>query len=487
VIQTYHPDHSPQRLGQRLQAELQRQQQWEISPASPIAVRTAAQQSQITHMGLMLDAAVQKAQPRSQLPGKLARLPLIRSGKVQRLLLKVYNFLFKEQRTAQMGTIQAVRESAKLHQQMLEQLAVLEGFQQDFQTNLSTKLDAIDGQFEIFGRYFIDLKHRLTLAEQQLSRLRLPVDGIVQLDQISHSIAQLHQIDARLAHVETALQTMQQQHDAARQQHSEQDERLRYLQSQVAQQRRIQAMAIAAPNPVNPLADATTVDRPGTAATNQSLDGFYTAFEEEFRGSQSIIRERLKTYLPLLAEMSLSKTAPIVDLGCGRGEWLDLLRAEGYNPIGVDINAAMLEQCQARGLTVAQADALTYLQSLPDRSAAGVSGFHIVEHLPLEQLVGLIDEAFRVVQPGGFVLFETPNPQNVLVGSFSFYLDPTHRNPIPMEVLRFILRYSGFDQVVPIWANPSDLPRVVEDSELAKRFNTLFYGFMDYAVIGLKA
>lgn len=146
----------------------------------------------------------------------------------------------------------------------------------------------------------------------------------------------------------------------------------------------------------------------------------------------------------------------------------------------------MLEQCRAEGLNVIKADVLDHLQSLPDNSIAAITGFHIVEHLPFEALVQMMSESYRVIQPGGFVLFETPNPRNVLVGSFSFYLDPTHRNPIPPEVLQFLTRYSGFEQVTPIWVNPSDRPQVVEDSDLAKRFNELFYGFMDYAVMGLK-
>jgi SAM-dependent methyltransferase len=472
VIEIHQPNQSPQRIGERLQAEIKRQQQWEISPASPTSLRISSQQAQITHIGLILDAATQKSQPRTHLPGKFAQLPLISHGKVQRFLLKVYNFLFKEQRTAQMATIQALRESTKLHQQLLEQTQILESFQQDLQKALSPRLEAIDQQLVTIEQRLGLTEQRLGLTERQLGQLQLPETGIVQLDQLG----QISQISDRLTHVETSLQTMQTQY-------GDYDQRLRHLQSHISQQRRlIQALPTQHLEPqIAPLATGAIVpDR-------EPLDGFYSAFEEEFRGSQTIIRDRLKIYLPLIADMTFPRTAPILDLGCGRGEWLDLLQAAGYKTLGLDINAAMLEQCQTRGLKVVQGDAYSYLRSLPDDSLGGISGFHIVEHLPFEQLVGLIAEAFRVVQPGGFVLFETPNPQNVLVGSFSFYLDPTHRNPIPMEVMRFLLRYSGFDQVIPIWANASDLPHVVEDSELAKRFNALFYGFMDYAVIGLKA
>jgi SAM-dependent methyltransferase len=467
VIETHQPDQTPSRIGQRLQAEIRRQQQWEVSPSSPISVRSSSQQAQITHIGLILDAAAQKAQPRHQLPGKLARLPIVRHRKVQGFLLKVYNFLFKEQRTAQMATIQAMRESSKLHQQLLEQTQTLEGFLQDLQSAISPRLETIDYRL-------LALEQRLALTEQQLNRIQLPEHGIVQL-------SQLERLGDRLTSVESTIAGLQQDYDVY-------GERLRYIQAQLAQQRRL-IQASPDDRTVAPISDpGALLDRPAPEAigTAGDADGFYSAFEEEFRGSQAIIRERLKIYLPLIAEQSGAIGAPILDVGCGRGEWLELLQESGYDAIGIDINGAMVVQCQERGLNVQRHDVFEYLQALPDDSLGGISGFHIVEHLPFDRLVSLMAEAFRVVRPGGFVLFETPNPQNVLVGSFSFYLDPTHRNPIPFEVMRFLLRYSGFEPVVPIWANASDIPRLVEDSELAKRFNALFYGFMDYAVMGLK-
>jgi SAM-dependent methyltransferase len=458
VIETHHPDQSPQRIGERLQAEIKRQQEWEILPTISPAVHNANQQAQISHIDLILDDATQKVQPRYQLPGKMARWPVISHAKVQLGLLKVYNFLFKEQRTAQFSMIQAVRGVSRLTQQILEQTQALQTFQQSLQKNASTRFDAIEQRFSA-------IEQRLAVAERQLGQIQLPETGIVELDQIC----------GRLTSVEMALQTLQEQHD----------QRLRHLQSGLSEQRRLVQQLPAAATAAAAASGTPAVSPLASGAV--PLDDLYSTFEEEFRGSQTIVRDRLKIYLPLLADIPSLATATILDLGCGRGEWLDLLRESGYQAMGVDCNIAMLEHCQERQLNVVHGDALSYLRSLPDASVGGVSGFHIVEHLPFEQLVSLLAEAFRVVQPGGFVLFETPNPQNVLVGSFSFYLDPTHRNPLPMEVMRFLLRYSGFEPVLPIWANRSAEPHVVEDSELAKRFNALFYGFMDYAVIGLKA
>jgi O-antigen chain-terminating methyltransferase len=102
----------------------------------------------------------------------------------------------------------------------------------------------------------------------------------------------------------------------------------------------------------------------------------------------------------------------------------------------------------------------------------------------LESIIRLIDESFRVLDSGGLLIFETPNPENIQVGACNFYLDPTHRNPIPPPVLKFFLESRGFEQVEVLRLNPSIAEPVDGDSDLVQRFNKLFYGPMDYAVIG---
>jgi O-antigen chain-terminating methyltransferase len=154
---------------------------------------------------------------------------------------------------------------------------------------------------------------------------------------------------------------------------------------------------------------------------------------------------------------------------------------------GVDSNRALVAAARARGLEVVEADLTGYLSELPDGALGALTGFHIVEHLPLEKLLGLLSEAVRVVRPGGLILFETPNPENVLVGSCNFYFDPTHRNPLPAPVLKFMLESRGLGHVEIVRLNPSDAEPVAGDTDLVKRFNQYFYGPMDYAVVGWKA
>jgi O-antigen chain-terminating methyltransferase len=213
------------------------------------------------------------------------------------------------------------------------------------------------------------------------------------------------------------------------------------------------------------------------------LDAFYASFDEQFRGRREEIKERLKVYLPFVKG---KENGPIIDVGCGRGEWLELLREEGITASGVDANSVLVRQCHDAGLTVEEADLIEYLGRIPDGSVAGVTGFHIAEHLPIETLVGMLNEAMRVLKSGGVIILETPNPRNVLVGTCNFYFDPTHRNPLPSEVLEFLVQSRGFagTEVLPL--NPSDQIPVPGDSELVARFNQYFYGPMDYGIVGWK-
>lgn len=179
---------------------------------------------------------------------------------------------------------------------------------------------------------------------------------------------------------------------------------------------------------------------------NMSSDtSFYRAFEDKYRGSRELIKDRLEIYMPFVAE--LKQTHPelyAIDLGCGRGEWLELLSSIECNAYGVDLDEGMLQACKERSLNVKHADAIKTLQEAADNSLSLVSGFHIVEHLPFDVLKTLVEETLRALAPGGLLILETPNPQNLRVASENFYLDPTHIKPIPMQLLAFLPEYYGY-------------------------------------------
>jgi SAM-dependent methyltransferase len=221
-----------------------------------------------------------------------------------------------------------------------------------------------------------------------------------------------------------------------------------------------------------------------SGARRRTLDALYLHFENRFRGAPEDIVERLSIYVHQLRHAGLVGRV-VVDIGCGRGEWLDLLRQNGFEPHGVDSNTAMVEYCRARGLAASVGDGVERLASMDDASAGAVTAFHVVEHLSFLRIVKLFEEARRVIVPGGMLIVETPDPANVLVGSNTFYLDPTHRHPLPAPLLEFLARQYGFD--VEVWRlhPPPDYLRV-GDGEVAGRLNDLCYGPQDYAMVGKK-
>ena len=174
-------------------------------------------------------------------------------------------------------------------------------------------------------------------------------------------------------------------------------------------------------------------------------DSFYRAFEERNRGSRQLIKSRLQAYLPFVEPIKLHESElNAIDLGCGRGEWLEVLRDAGFLASGVDLDEGMLAACHALSLDAQQVDALDFLQTIPTESISVISAFHVVEHISFDHVRLLIRQALRALKPGGLLILETPNPENIVVGSSLFYLDPTHQRPIPSELLSFAVEFEGF-------------------------------------------
>jgi len=214
------------------------------------------------------------------------------------------------------------------------------------------------------------------------------------------------------------------------------------------------------------------------------LDPLYASFEDQFRGEREEIKNRLRVYLPILKGANVLRD--VLDIGSGRGEWLEILKQEGVRARGVDHNRVFIEQCRQSGLEVVEADALTYLRSLPDRSLDAATSFHLVEHLPFETLIKFLDEIVRTLRSGGLLILETPNPENFMVGSYSFYADPTHRNPIPSATLQFLLESRGLGRIEVMKLRPWDAAKIDGNTEIVKRFNEYFYCAPDYGIIGWK-
>ena len=207
------------------------------------------------------------------------------------------------------------------------------------------------------------------------------------------------------------------------------------------------------------------------------LDAVEAALESELRGTRGEAQERCKAYLPLMP-----REGPVLDVGCGRGEWIELLQREGIAARGVESNRLLAAECRERLLEVEHGDALDCLARTADGSVGAVTALRSIEQLPLGKLVKLIDEAARVLRAGGTAIFEAPNPDNVLVAG--------RRHSLPAEVLRCLVEARGLEPVEVRFLNPAgEDERVPEESDgaVTRRFNRYFYGPRDYAVVCRKA
>jgi SAM-dependent methyltransferase len=241
---------------------------------------------------------------------------------------------------------------------------------------------------------------------------------------------------------------------------------------------------------LNRLDRGEAVAAPAKTATRGPSAGeeIYLAFEERFRGSIDEIKRRLHPYLDRVrAHLPALPGRPLLDVGCGRGEWLELLAECGLDSYGVDLNGHAVAFCAERGLRVHCADVLEHLRVLPEGALGAITAFHLIEHLPLDSLRTFLEEARRTLVPSGLLMLESPNPESIKVGATTFHYDPTHLRPIPPQLADFFVGQAGFVDIEVVRLNPyPESSWVKEQSETAARLNELMFGPQDYAVIARK-
>ena len=242
-------------------------------------------------------------------------------------------------------------------------------------------------------------------------------------------------------------------------------------------------------------------DRPVSSSFSSSvprasnpLDSYkYVGFENLYRGSQEAIRERLESYLPYFDGAS-----DVLDVGCGRGEFLDLLIARGISARGLDLNHEMVEVCRARGLDVSESDAVGFLERQPDGSLGGLFAAQVVEHLQPAYLLRFLDLAFQKLRPGAPIVLETLNPACWTAFFDSFIRDITHVWPLHPDTLRYLVLASGFpaariayrspvkpqDRLQPIAAagETADFAEIFNAN--VEKLNARMFTFLDYAILG---
>ncbi|HWP84049.1 MAG TPA: class I SAM-dependent methyltransferase [Terriglobia bacterium] len=341
-----------------------------------------------------------------------------------------------------------------------------------------------------FNRAVLDalanLKESLDAAERNFQALR---DSLAQRDQWQQAAGQsvARDVDALCEQItlqrwayEGALLRHANATEQVRQQLQALNQQLQQLRQRVAGQAKAQA---------------TRAEAAG-ANYAMALPVDYWQLELHFRGTEEEIRRRQRFYLPFFKGRSA-----VLDIACGRGEFLELLRDAGIPAKGVDLDADMVACCLGKGLDVAQADVFSYLDSVPDGTLGGIFTAQFVEHLEPRLYLQLIAQCAAKLAPGGVLAIETQNPECLAIFSQSFYLDPTHVRPIPPAQLRFALIEAGLERVTTHMLSPAaeTLPLLpplpagaLEPDALqaynmaVKKFNETFFGGMDYAVIGYR-
>ena len=258
------------------------------------------------------------------------------------------------------------------------------------------------------------------------------------------------------------------------------------------------------PNPKSQADPGSPVPDPGLAPSQAPASQFdtldshkYVGFEDQFRGSPEEIRRRVEDYLPMFA-----KASDVLDVGCGRGEFLELLRERGVRSRGIDINPAMVEVCRGKGLEAESGDALAYLRGLPDASLGGLFAAQVVEHLEPRYLAQLLDAAFEKLRSGAPIVLETINPACWFAFFESYIRDLTHVRPVHPDTLKYLLIATGFQHVEIRYRAPypegEKLQKLAGGQQVAladlvetlnanvEKINRLLFTYLDYAAVGFR-
>jgi O-antigen chain-terminating methyltransferase len=189
--------------------------------------------------------------------------------------------------------------------------------------------------------------------------------------------------------------------------------------------------------------------RPEQVSIDETL---YLAIEDRFRGDPTTVRERQERYVVTVGA-SVDADHPLLDLGCGRGEWLSLLADAEIPARGIDSNATSVDECIVAGLDASLGDLVAVLSASEDDSVGAITMFHVVEHLPFATLDHVLAECARVLAPGGVLVAETPNALNLRVAATNFWLDPTHVRPLHPQLLRLLGERAGFVRIEDVFLN----------------------------------
>jgi len=323
-----------------------------------------------------------------------------------------------------------------------------------------------------------------------------------------HTISEEHQaMMAELQRYREALQARERRMDAAISallaENAELKTAMGVLQAQVRSNRSSRSSRSSrsdetegtAPNASNANVSHISNDPNVPNDPNDALSSSYVGFEDQFRGSAEEVRTRLLEYVPIFAGAS-----DVLDVGCGRGEFLGLLAEHGVSARGIDLNQAMVDVCRDQGLNATVADLLPYLRSLPDGALGGLFAAQVVEHLQPGYLTQFLDVAFEKLRPGAAIVLETINPACWFAFFESYVRDITHVRPLHPDTLKFLLQASGFGGVEIRYQAPYPehhklqrvtAPALGDAAEMLNanvdKLNSLLFTYLDYAAIARRS
>lgn len=274
------------------------------------------------------------------------------------------------------------------------------------------------------------------------------------------------------------------------------ERRLDYLRSRIAETDRLiaylssqrQAPVVTTP-PAQPQQNHGTDAAPETAYRDRQFeDIFYHRFENRYRGTVVEIKTRLETYIPDVKNAVMrTEGKAALDLGCGRGEWLSLMAQHDIKAFGVDTNPVQVDEAKRAGLDIQIGDALQILASQADNSLSVISAHHLIEHLSFSQVAWIVREAIRALAPGGLLILETPNIRNIVVGASTFHTDPTHKKPMPDQLMEPLLESAGYDPIEIRHLHPHErFNELMAQPDIDNELVVLVFGPRDLAILGQK-
>jgi 2-polyprenyl-3-methyl-5-hydroxy-6-metoxy-1,4-benzoquinol methylase len=298
-------------------------------------------------------------------------------------------------------------------------------------------------------------QHRVTLQEQQFR----------QTEQSFRDLTR-HQHSEFSETLNRSLLDLQQRMWKDLEEVRSQFEKLIHNELKVMRQKMIATAAPAAAPAATPVTYVNNID--------------WLRFAESFRGPEEEIRDRQRHYV-----LRFSGSSPVLDLGCGRGEFLEAARDAGLTASGIDQSDECVALCRAKGLQAEKADLFAYLDALADQSLGGIYCSQVVEHIDPHRLPDLIALMAKKLRSGALAVIETPNPECLAIFATHFYIDPTHTRPVPARLLGFYMEEAGFGRLEVERLSPAvnSIPAL---AELPAAVREQFFGGLDYAMFGRK-